>query len=90
MQFKYRSFEESFRQMLKDAENSTDISKHSAQALTSTKVMTVLMHDQYCMAIYKAPSVAEITTSYVNNAAIGLQPEAGQQRCQHYTDKQQG
>ena len=54
MQFKYKSFEDSFRQMLKDAENSTDISKHSAQALSSTKVMTVFMlcsylQDAFCM-----------------------------------------
>lgn len=90
MQFKYRSFEESFRQMLKDAENSTDISKHSAQALTATKVITVLMHNQCCVSIYKVLFVAEITTSNANNTDIGLQPKTGQQRCQHYTDKQQG
>lgn len=45
MQFKYKSFEDSFRQTLKDAENSTDISKHSAQALPSTKVMTVFKYN---------------------------------------------
>lgn len=36
-QFKYKAFEESFRQMLKDAENSADMSKHSAQPAARTK-----------------------------------------------------
>ncbi|KAL3151898.1 hypothetical protein ABBQ38_012859 [Trebouxia sp. C0009 RCD-2024] len=36
-QFKYKSFEDSFRHMLKDAENSADISKHPTQAMSSTK-----------------------------------------------------
>lgn len=38
VQFKYKAFEESFRQMLKDAENSADTSKHSAQPVARSKV----------------------------------------------------
>lgn len=39
MQFKYPQFEESFRQMLKDAENMADLTKGSTQPVSRTKVI---------------------------------------------------
>ena len=48
MQFKYKNFEDSFRQMLKDAESRTDVSKHLAHASSSVKVMTVTV-DTYAV-----------------------------------------
>ena len=38
LQFKYPQFEESFRQMLKDAENSADLTKGSVQSAGRTRV----------------------------------------------------
>lgn len=51
MQLKYKRFEDSFRQMLKDAENSSDISKHSAQALSATKVIALVM-DSHVLQLF--------------------------------------
>ena len=39
MQFNYSNFEESFRQMLKEAESSADISKHAVKPAARTKVV---------------------------------------------------
>ena len=44
LQYKYSSFEDSFRQMLKDAENSADVSKRSSQPALSTKVNSEQIH----------------------------------------------
>ena len=39
MQFKYPQFEDSFRHMLKDAENSADLTKSSSQSGSQAKVV---------------------------------------------------
>lgn len=44
-QFKYKAFEESFQQMLKDAESSADVSKRSVQPATRTKAYNRKQHN---------------------------------------------
>lgn len=87
MQFKYKNFEESFRQMLKDAENSVDISKHSAQAMSSTKVIRLSFNLHSYLEDATAASSATKRLAY---CCIGFQPKTGQQGRWHHTDKQQG
>lgn len=78
VQYKYPQFEESFRQMLKDAENTADLTKGSTQSSSRTKVRQTPCPYKVDLAV--STKLAPIQTrSKSSKCCSGSQPETRQQ-----------
>lgn len=80
VQYKYPQFEESFRQMLKDAENTADLTKGSTQSSSRTKVrQTLCPHEvDLAVSIKLAPNRHEARVASVAQAYSRKQGSRGE------------